>query len=293
MEYDQSRGYNVEHVYAGLIICFRECDKMGSSYKDTFRGTAWYYARYREGYTGEFFKHIREKFNLQKGDRVLDLGCGTGQIAIPISPFVREVMAMDPEPEMIKEGKEQAELANARNIVWIEGGSEDLPGLRDKLGVFRLIAVGTSFHWMDREKTLDELYSIVTDDGGIVIVWNTSIWTKDRNEWQAAVHDVIKKWLGEKRRAGSGYFQVIPRRFEEFVSESKFHDMEEWKYHWIMSLGLDEVIGNLYSTSMANPHVLGDKKEAFEKDLRETLLKVNPSTIYSSEGDLAAILAWK
>ncbi|UCB43713.1 MAG: class I SAM-dependent methyltransferase [Dehalococcoidales bacterium] len=266
---------------------------MTSDYKDAFRGTAWYYARYREGYPEEFFDYIKDKFSLSEDDRILDLGCGTGQIAIPISSFVQEVVAMDPEPEMIQEGKEQAEDNNVQNIVWIEGGSEDLPGMKQELGTFKLVTMGTSFHWMDRERTLDELYEIVTDDGGIVIVWNTSIWTKEQNEWVESVQEVIKKYLGEKRRAGSGHFQVFPRRHEEFVSESKFIRMEMWQHHWTVSSSLGEVLGNLYSTSMANPYILGDKAKDFEKDLTETLLTVNPSGIFFSEGDLEAILAWK
>lgn len=266
---------------------------MASDYKDIFRGTAWYYARYREGYPQEFFDYIRDRFDFSKDDRVLDLGCGTGQIAIPISKFAHEVVAMDPEPEMIQEGKEQAKQADARNVVWIEGGSEDLPGMKQELGTFRLVAMGTSFHWMNREKILDELYGIITDDGGIVIVWNTSIWAEVSNDWQAAVKTVIKKYLGEERRAGSGYFQVLPRRHEEFVRESKFKRMEMWSHHWTLFSSLDEVIGNLYSTSGANPYILGDKKEAFEKDLRETLTKLNSSDVFLYEGDLEAILAWK
>jgi ubiquinone/menaquinone biosynthesis C-methylase UbiE len=266
---------------------------VASEYKDTFRGAAWYYARFREGYPDEFFDLIKREYNLSKSDRVLDLGCGTGQIPIPLAALVKEVVAMDPEPEMIAEGKKQAKIHGAENIVWIEGGSETLPEMEATLGRFKLVTMGTSFHWMDREKILNELYEIIIDGGGIVIVWNTSIWTRTPNDWQSAAKTVIKKYLGEERRAGSGYFQVLPRRHEEFVSESRFIRMETWTRHWVVSSTLDEVIGNLYSTSMANPYILGNSKEAFEEDLREALLKINSSGIFTSEGDLEAILAWK
>lgn len=266
---------------------------MASQYKDTFRGTAWYYARFREGYPADFFDLIKRKFNLMKSDRILDLGCGTGQIAIPISSFVKEVVAMDPEVEMVAEGKNQAKALGAQNIVWVEGGSGDLPGMQERLGSFNLVTIGTSFHWMNREKILNDLYEIITDNGGIAIVWNTSIWTKVPNDWQSAVKTVIKKYLGEERRAGSGFYQTPSRGHEEIVKESRFKRMELWKHHWTVSSSLDEVIGNLYSTSMANPYILGNNKEAFEEDLRETLLKINSSGIFTSEGDLEAILAWK
>jgi ubiquinone/menaquinone biosynthesis C-methylase UbiE len=269
---------------------------MASEYKDTFRGTAWYYARFREGYPVEFFDMVKSKFGLSKNDRVLDIGCGTGQIAIPISPFVREVVAMDPEPEMIAEGKEQARMRGAKNIFWIEGGSEDLPRMEETLGRFKLVTMGNSFHWMDRNRILDEFFKITTDRGGIVITGSNNIWkiwSGDQNDWQSTVKDIIRKWLGEKRRAGSGFFQVIPRRHEEYVRESKFKNTEIWTYHWTLSLSLDEVIGNLYSTSWANPDVLGNNKEEFEKELREALINVNASGTYAAEGDIEAILAWK
>jgi len=53
------------------------------------------------------------------------------------------------------------------------------------------------------------------------------------------------------------------------------------------------VVGNLYSTSMTNPYILAEKKDAFEKDLRQELSKACSSGIFRSEGDMAAILAWK
>ncbi|MBN2074922.1 MAG: class I SAM-dependent methyltransferase [Dehalococcoidales bacterium] len=264
-----------------------------SHYKDTFKGTAWYYARFREGYPKVFFELLRSKFSLSENDRILDLGCGTGQIAIPLAGSVKEVVAMDPEPEMITEGKKQATANKVTNIVWVEGGSDDLPDLTDKIGRFKLVTIGTAFHWMDREKTLNDLYEIISDGGGIVIASNTSIWTYHPHKWLTTVRELIRKYLGEERRAGSGTYNVAPIKHELFVAGSSFTNVEMWKHHWVRSSTADELIGHLYSTSMANPSVLGDKKEAFESELREALARLDPSDEFRSEGDTEAILAWK
>ena len=69
--------------------------------------------------------------------------------------------------------------------------------------------------------------------------------------------------------------------------------METWKTTWQQTVTVDEIVGYYFSTSMANPSVLDDSKEAFENDLRETLFRINPSGITSSDVTTEAILAWK
>jgi SAM-dependent methyltransferase len=55
------------------------------AYRDAFKSTAWYYARYRPGYPKEFFDYLKECFRLKGTGRLLDLGCGTGELAIRIA----------------------------------------------------------------------------------------------------------------------------------------------------------------------------------------------------------------
>jgi SAM-dependent methyltransferase len=73
----------------------------GADKRDLFMGTAKYYARYRPGYPEPFFAHIVERFRLDGTGRLLDLGCGTGQLALPLAGRFQEVVGMDPEPEML------------------------------------------------------------------------------------------------------------------------------------------------------------------------------------------------
>ena len=51
---------------------------------------------------------IVERYSLTKGVRALDLGCGPGTIAIPLSNIVGEVVAVDPDADMIAEGRRLA-----------------------------------------------------------------------------------------------------------------------------------------------------------------------------------------
>ena len=46
---------------------------------------------------------------------------------------------------------------------------------------------------------------------------------------------------------------------------------------------IDSMIGNLYSTSFCSRRLLGDRVEAFERDLRSAILAVEPSGILRGE----------
>jgi ubiquinone/menaquinone biosynthesis C-methylase UbiE len=81
-----------------------------------FAGTAWYYARYRPGYPAEFFERVIERFGLDGRGRLLDLGCGTGQIILTLSGLVERAVGMDPDQDMLSEAKLAARHAGADNV---------------------------------------------------------------------------------------------------------------------------------------------------------------------------------
>ncbi|MBJ7386358.1 MAG: class I SAM-dependent methyltransferase, partial [Mycolicibacterium sp.] len=74
-----------------------------------FEGTAWHYARYRPGYPKALIAEIVDRFHLDGTGRLLDLGCGTGQLTLPLAGHVGAAVGMDPEPEMLAEAATEAE----------------------------------------------------------------------------------------------------------------------------------------------------------------------------------------
>jgi ubiquinone/menaquinone biosynthesis C-methylase UbiE len=161
---------------------------------EKFKGTAWYYAHYRSPYPTELLDKVVEEFDLDGTGRLLDLGCGTGHLTIPLSRHFEAVVGLDPEPEMLSEGARQAHDADIQNIRWMKGGSFDLPCLKHELGKFRLVTMGTSFHWMDRDATLRDLACIVEPSGGIAVIGTSSVATiwQGTAAWQIATKSVIQ-----------------------------------------------------------------------------------------------------
>lgn len=77
------------------------------------------------------------KLGLQPGDHFMDIGCGTGKIAIHAARKVASVCAIDIRKEAIEYARREAERAGVRNIEFLEGNAADLiPGLPRADGAF-------------------------------------------------------------------------------------------------------------------------------------------------------------
>ncbi|AYF78047.1 class I SAM-dependent methyltransferase [Nocardia yunnanensis] len=198
-----------------------------------FEGTAWHYARYRPTYPKPFFDDLVERFHLDGTGRLLDLGCGTGQLAIPLAAHVAEAVGMDPEPGMLVEAARCARAAGLTNVVWEHGGSADLPG---ELGQFRMVTMGRSFHWMDREHVLAALDGVV-EDNGVIVLANDSCLVRPTTAWQKVVEDVQCRYLpaelapGEPLpgRLGSA---VDHRTHEQVLANSPFAQVDRSVYEF-------------------------------------------------------------
>ena len=161
---------------------------------DLFRGTAEYYWRYRSPYAPEALAHVVASFGLGRGDRVLDLGCGPGILTLPMAEISKDVIALDPDPEMLEEGRRQARAAGLSNIDWRQAGSREVAGLT---GPFKLVVMGQSFHWMDRDQVLTDLYDLVEDGGGLAMIAPGE--RRPQESTEAAAAAVVRSFLARSR----------------------------------------------------------------------------------------------
>ncbi len=258
--------------------------------RDLFKGTAKYYARYRPGYPRAFFADVVKKFSISRKERLLDLGCGTGQLAIPLAPYFEKVIAMDPEPEMLQEGKRQAKRAKAKNIQWVRGDSETLSR---RMRRFKLVVMGRSFHWMDRDKVLKKLYRMIESGGGIIIVAEHDVIPATKIRWKKSVKKVIQKYLGEERRAGSGVYKKQEERHQAVIARSLFKESKILNYRATRTWTIPKILGHLYSTSFSSKAVLGKNRRSFEKDLKRALLVLNPKGKFIEQVNVEAIYIWR
>lgn len=257
-----------------------------------YEGAAAYYSRYRPPYPATLVPLLRDTFNLDGEGRLLDLGCGPGSVSIRLAHLFERVVAMDPEPDMLREGEAQAKAAGISNIDWVSGSSTELT---PDLGMFRLVTMGESFHWMDRRATLRALYELVDVDGGIAVLGRGGpLPMPPMTAWRATVVQVLRQYLGDVVLPWDRE-PIPPEELHQVVlRESNFTDLREHAEPFEVEWTIEAMIGNLYSMSFCNRDRLGSRADAFERDIRAAVLAVEPSGVLRGEPhEFFALLAFK
>jgi SAM-dependent methyltransferase len=238
-----------------------------------YAGAGWYYAEYRDRVSAELITLLAEQLGWSTRDRVLDVGAGPGQLSLLVAPFVAEVVAIEPEPDMLAEGERRAAMAGIGNLRFVAGSSDDLPALRPSLGLFCAALMGQSFHWMvDKDRVLEDLSAMIDEAyGAIAFVTPRIISIPDElRAAQDVAREILERHLVNVPPGPHPNGRHDP--FEEILRRSPFPHIEriERIYQTRTRPTIESILGYEYTIS----HVLtrlGDSRGAFEHEARAAL----------------------
>ncbi|WP_158088569.1 class I SAM-dependent methyltransferase [Thermoactinospora rubra] len=232
---------------------------------DLFGGAAPYYAKYRHAYGEAAIAHLAAA--LGRDSRVLDLGCGPGTVAIPLSAYVREVLAVDPDEGMLAEGRRLD--PGTGTIHWIRADSTMLR----ELPPFDHVVMGRSFHWMDRRAVLADLDELLPPGGAVALIG------PGREGWKPAWEPItrrVREEFGLTEIHSPDSYQGSGEHHHDVLARSAFSRLEAASFEDVLERDVDDVTGLQLSLSYSSPARLGDRLDAFVQAVRRALLEANP-----------------
>jgi SAM-dependent methyltransferase len=239
-----------------------------------------YYARYRRGYPPAVLDVVADAFGLGSGDVVMDLGCGTGQLSLPLAARVRAVVGVDPEPDMLALAARAATGQGTANATWVLGTDRDLPALGALLGDRALAAVtiAVAIHWMDRDALLRAARPLLRPGGGIAVVTNgTPLWSQD-TDWSRTARECLERWLGRPLGGGSCQTDDEGRRLNRDALVSAGYRVVESFVDYDAPLSVEELAGGLFSAMSADQLPPPAGREEFVARMRDALRGQEPLT---------------
>lgn len=250
----------------------------------TFAGTVEHYRKYRPGIPKDVADILAAAVPDRRPRHLLDIGTGTGLVVEALLTRFDDIVAIDTDADMLAaaEAAMRAMVPAGTRMVLQRCAAEDFnppEGWRADL-----VTICRAFHWLDQAAVLERLADQVAPDGAVAIFGDNSFWTAG-SPWKSAVRAVIQDFLGEERRAGAGVFSHHDRPYSEIMEESVFGQVEERRVPVHRVWSTESILGYLYSTSFAAPHLFGDRLTEFEATVARTLAEFSNDDTFDEDNE--------
>jgi ubiquinone/menaquinone biosynthesis C-methylase UbiE len=153
------------------------------------------YDRHRPAYPDELVDRACEVAGLGSGDRVLEVGCGTGQLTRALLARGLHVTALEPGASLIALAREK--LAGAApgasagaQVDFVNARFEDAPLPH---GHFRAVFSASAFHWVDPKVSWRRAAGVLVPGGTLALVQYCGLEDPRTKADQDACLDVIRR----------------------------------------------------------------------------------------------------
>jgi trans-aconitate methyltransferase len=231
-----------------------------------------FYHQYRRGYPPAVIDTLAAAFSLTSDDIVIDLGCGTGQLTLPIAARVRAAAGVDPEPTMLARARQAAAEQHITNVTWLLGADTDLPALTALLGTQRpgAVTIGQALHWMRHHELLPALAPLLRPGGGVAVITNgTPLWLHD-SPWSQALREFLEQWLATTLTSTCGTDEASQQRYSDTMTAAGL-DVTDTSIEYTDDLDLDHLTGSLCSALPASRLPPPDQRAAFADQVRRAV----------------------
>lgn len=179
------------------------------------------YAKYRDIYPDEFYRKIIESGLCVKGQRVLDLGTGTGVLPRNMYKYGAEFVGVDISENQIAYAKKLSE-ENGMNIKYFISSAEELD-FEDNS--FDVVTAVQCFMYFDRKVVLPKIHRMLKKDGHLCILFMSYL--PSESEITAESERLILKynpdWSGSQYKPNKNTDCITPDWCGSmFIAENKF-----------------------------------------------------------------------
>lgn len=186
-----------------------------------FGKTAQDYGRHRAGFPPAFFARLSTFGVGMAGQRVLDLGTGTGTLARGLALRRCTVTGLDPSAPLLEEAQRLDRDAGVA-VRYVVARAEET-GLPDES--FDVVTAGQCWHWFDRPTAAQEVRRLLVSQGWLVIAHFD--WIPLPGNVVEATEQLIEKHNPEwKLGGGRGMYPAWLRD----VAIAGFHDIETFSF---------------------------------------------------------------
>ena len=178
------------------------------------------YAKFRDIYPAEFYQRIADRGLCVSGQKVLDLGTGTGVLPRNMYKFGADWVGTDISPEQIEQAKILADEAGMK----IDFRAESAENLDFPDGTFDVITACQCFWYFDHERVMPVFSKLLKPGGKLVILFMA--WLPEEDKIAGSSEELILKynpvWSGGREKRHPNWVPDVAYDYFEMEEHEEY-----------------------------------------------------------------------
>ncbi|MCR4652683.1 MAG: class I SAM-dependent methyltransferase [Eubacterium sp.] len=224
------------------------------------------YAKYRDIYPEEFYRKILDRGLCKEGQKVLDLGTGTGVIPRNMYQYGARWTGTDISPEQIEQAKRISEKTGM-NIDFRAVATEEIDFPKES---FDVVTACQCFWYFDHERVMPKLAEILKQDGRLLVLYMA--WLPFEDEIAGKSEELVLKYSPNWSGAGETRHPIwIPDEAYEYF---EMEDHEE--YDVMVPFTKESWHGRMKACRGVGASLSGEELKRWDQEHRNLLDEIAP-----------------
>jgi SAM-dependent methyltransferase len=193
----------------------------------TFDAVASLYDEVRPGYPDAIVEAIIERSGLPSAGRILEVGCGTGQITRPFARRGYAILALELGPALAALAADHLRPYPLARVVPV--AFENWPIERE---AFDLMLSAQAFHWIDPALGLARAAAVLKPQGALALVWHLD--RSEHTDFYQATQPLYERYLpADAPHEHADPLEQRAMRYHAALSQSEaFAKLTTFRHSW-------------------------------------------------------------
>jgi SAM-dependent methyltransferase len=179
-------------IQAGVYVSGMSDGTLARSYGKVFNEMAVEYDRNRPTYPNALVDQACEVAGIGNGERVLEIGCGTGQLTRSLLARGLHVTALEPGERLI--GVAEENLKGAGDVEFVHARLEDVQLPRES---YEAVFSASAIHWVDPDLSWRKIADALAPKGTLALIQYLGLQEQRSADDQEAVLSAIRRHAWE------------------------------------------------------------------------------------------------
>ena len=240
------------------------------------------YARYRAGFPDSLFERLRAWGIGQSGQKLVDLGTGTGTLARGFASRGCKVIGIDPSTELVAQAK-ALDKATGVAVEYRQATAEETGLPADS---FDVVSAGQCWHWFERSRAAREVARILKPDAYIVIV---------HFDWLPLPGNILDLtenliYVYNPAWRGGGGNGLHPAWLTD-LGKAAYREIETFSYDVAVPYTHEAWRGRIRASAGVGASLPPEKVAAFDREFKTLLQENYPEDVLSVPHRVFAVIA--